>query len=72
MGSLLQHPSSGRRDSARPLRRLAGRFQVQLLMRFLSIVLLLAVVISVLFFQSVSAHTWSARHGCWISRLTAT
>lgn len=55
MGSFPQHPSSGGRASARPLRRLAGRFQVQLLMRFLSIVLLLAVVISVLFFQSVSA-----------------
>lgn len=37
------------------LRRLAGRFQVQLMVRFLIIVVLLAVFISILFFQSMSS-----------------
>ena len=41
--------------AVRPLRRMAGRLQVQLMVRFLSIVLLLAVVVSVLFFCSISA-----------------
>lgn len=37
------------------LHRLAGRFQVQLMVRFLAIVVLLAVLISILFFQSMSS-----------------
>lgn len=41
--------------AARPRRRLNGRLQVQLMLRFLSIVLLLAVVVSMLFFRGISA-----------------
>ena len=47
-------PTAGSAAS-RPLRRIAGRLQVQLMVRFLSIVLLLAVVVSMLFFRSISA-----------------
>lgn len=47
-------PAAGSAAS-RPLHRIAGRLQVQLMVRFLSIVLLLAVVVSMLFFRSISA-----------------
>lgn len=45
------------------LRNIFGRFQVQLMLSFLSIVVLLAVVISLLFFQNMSAQQLERQSG---------
>lgn len=50
-----RHAAAVHANARNPLRHFAGRFQVQLMLPFLIIVTLLAIVISILFFQSISS-----------------